>query len=287
MNTIDTTEIVKLYQSGLSSLQTATRLKTTKRLVLCRLSKAGIKCRPLSQALRKFNIDDDFFECIDSEIKAYWLGFLLADGNISYTGRYNKSNVLRCTLKREDKGHLQKLMAAINTNKPVKDIIAINRKTGKKHLASFARISCTKLCHDLNKLGWQPFKRNGVTTILDNIPDHMKRHTVRGLIDGDGWISQNRIQNRWTIGYCDLFATVVQWVKDWLSIGGTRVFCTKNNKAFRISYHGTNQINHIVRLLYCNCTIALDRKLMLANAAVALPHNSKIGNRDIAIDKVF
>ena len=31
---------------------------------------------------RKYHCDDGYFDLIDSEAKAYWLGFLAADGNI-------------------------------------------------------------------------------------------------------------------------------------------------------------------------------------------------------------
>ena len=33
---------------------------------------------------RKIDIDDTLFESIDNPFKAYWLGFLYADGNITY-----------------------------------------------------------------------------------------------------------------------------------------------------------------------------------------------------------
>lgn len=35
-------------------------------------------------ASRKHHFNENYFKCIDSEDKAYWLGFLYADGNVSW-----------------------------------------------------------------------------------------------------------------------------------------------------------------------------------------------------------
>ena len=42
------------------------------------------------EILRKYNVNHDFFESINTEERAYWLGFISADGCISE--RYNYKN---------------------------------------------------------------------------------------------------------------------------------------------------------------------------------------------------
>lgn len=52
----------------------------------------------------------NIFETIDTEEKAYWLGFLYADG---YVSKYNQIEV---ALSLEDEEHLHKLKRFVNTN---------------------------------------------------------------------------------------------------------------------------------------------------------------------------
>ena len=53
-----------------------------------------------------YKYNENFFEKIDSPRKAYWLGFLYADGCIL---DQRKSKILEITLSKNDKNHLQKL----------------------------------------------------------------------------------------------------------------------------------------------------------------------------------
>lgn len=52
--------------------------------------------------IRKYNVNDDFFKNIDSEIKAYLLGFFLADGTYGLGARCTKSYRFQVTLQEED-----------------------------------------------------------------------------------------------------------------------------------------------------------------------------------------
>lgn len=49
---------------------------------------------------RKYYCNFDFFECIDTEEKAYWLGFLYADG---YIIKHNYNNIVGLNLKVSDR----------------------------------------------------------------------------------------------------------------------------------------------------------------------------------------
>ena len=54
---------------------------------------------------RKYSLNEDYFKKIDTETKAYWLGFLYADGQISADSRYS----LRLALSKKDYNHIVKL----------------------------------------------------------------------------------------------------------------------------------------------------------------------------------
>ena len=57
---------------------------------------------------RKYALNEAFFEIIDSEEKAYWLGFIAADGCV-----YRRTLSINLNIK--DKAHLEKLIAILNS----------------------------------------------------------------------------------------------------------------------------------------------------------------------------
>ena len=80
------------------------------------LRKAGVEVLSLQQLKQlEYPRNSNFFELIDTPTKAYWLGFLYADGYIA------KDNTIRINLKKDDEQHLKKFMQAIEyTNGKIK-----------------------------------------------------------------------------------------------------------------------------------------------------------------------
>lgn len=96
-------KIIELRESGLGVTEIGRRLGLSRDSVSKNLKKMGydVSRNPMHK---------DIFHKIDSEEKAYWLGFLYADGYIS------KYNQIEVSLGLEDKEHLLKLKKFINTN---------------------------------------------------------------------------------------------------------------------------------------------------------------------------
>src|SRR5690606_11965662 len=119
---------------------------------------------------RKYNVNDDFFDLIDTEEKAYWLGFLSADGCIT------RGNILKVRLAKYDENHLSKFLKSLKSdNKIYRDKNSVE-----------IQISSQKLCDDLTRIG---ITRNKSLTIKPiNLPTEIYRHYWRGIFDGDGSI---------------------------------------------------------------------------------------------------
>ena len=66
---------------------------------------------------KKFKVNDDYFEIIDTEEKAYWLGFLYADGCVARKGNYYNIKIDQALYDYE---HVLKFKEAINSTYPVK-----------------------------------------------------------------------------------------------------------------------------------------------------------------------
>jgi hypothetical protein len=123
------------------------------------------------------NFNDDYFETIDTEDKAYFLGLLFADGNI-YTAR----NRVQITLANEDAYILQTFAKAIGyTGK-----MYIDREKYSKLI-----LPSKKMCEDLTKLGCTPNK-SLTLEFPTEVPNELLHHFIRGYFDGDGHISKNK-----------------------------------------------------------------------------------------------
>ena len=78
------------------------------------LRRHGYKAKSQSDLQRKYNIDEAFFDVIDTEEKAYFLGLLYADG-CNATNR----NAVILSLKEDDKEILEKLNSLLQPKKPL------------------------------------------------------------------------------------------------------------------------------------------------------------------------
>ena len=84
------------------------------------LTEEGILRPKLTHTFNK-----DYFEEIDTEEKAYWLGFIYADGSINPS-----KNGLEISLKYSDKTHLQKFKKSIKYSR---DIVT-GKQIGRAHV---------------------------------------------------------------------------------------------------------------------------------------------------------
>lgn len=135
----------------------------------------------------------NYFDCIDTEEKAYWLGFIYADGYISkpermYKGKIKRGNYkFEISLKADDVLHLEKFKTAIEYDKDIKisktNFIRSNR----------CRISFNNkhFWNTLNDYGCTPVKSLNLKFPNDDIFKNKKliKHFIRGYIDGDGSIA--------------------------------------------------------------------------------------------------
>ena len=98
---------------------------------------------------RKYTINEDYFSIIDTEEKAYWLGFLYADG----TNGGDKSSTIAIALQRGDIEHLEKFNSAINSNRPIREIESLKPNGLEMSLQAKVDVYSRKMCRDLTRLG--------------------------------------------------------------------------------------------------------------------------------------
>ena len=147
----------------------------------------------------KFSYDRYYFYDIDSAAKAYWLGFITADGYVN-----EDRNFLQINLGWKDHDHLEKFIRAIQGDMEIKTVIhnitknkiaslTINGKEMVKGLVANG-VRQGKSCHE------QPPTR---------VPDVFIPDYIRGLWDGDGHIGKRKIDLRSSFPMCS-------WVQNYL-----------------------------------------------------------------------
>lgn len=132
--------------------------------------------------IRQYKFDQFYFHDIDTPEKAYWLGFITADGFITKDG-YG----LRIKLGWRDNQHLNKFIKCIK-GKSLKVKKQIHTITG--NFIALLELNSRTMVEDLNALS--VFNCKSGHEIFALPYDHPYiRDYIRGIWDGDGWISKN------------------------------------------------------------------------------------------------
>lgn len=150
-------------------------------------------CHKLGLTRTKKTCIRDFFNVIDTEEKAYWLGFIFADGYISYSEKNMKKGQLATTyctgikLQWSDREHLKKFNKSISGNyKVFKETSHPDGFRQKITEAAKILVYSQQMYNDLNKY----FDRDKTYTAkFPDIQDDLMRHFIRGYFDGDGCLS--------------------------------------------------------------------------------------------------
>jgi len=201
---------------------------------------------------RTYTLDETFFESIDTEAKAYWLGFAYADGGVRQMQAGNW--IFRVELQRSDEGHLHKLRTALQSNAPVKP------SQHGEDAAAYIDICSLTLCQDLIRHGCVPDKTYvGLST--PTLPPELYRHFYRGLTDGDGGLRPWEKNHNWifdTVGDPELMHDYQDWLVANAGVAKTALIFKRITAT--VQYTGGTQIERIARLLYDDATVFLDRK---------------------------
>lgn len=130
---------------------------------------------------RKYYFNEKYFDTIDNEHKAYWLGFIYADGSHN-TNRYS----LTITLQPRDGYFLELFLKDIECTRPLS--YAYNKKYDR--LYPTAHVQHPYLSSALINKGVDSDKSFKIRFPSDDIvPLNLKRHFIRGYFDGDGCLS--------------------------------------------------------------------------------------------------
>ena len=220
------------------------------------LKESNVQLSDVSSARRKYEINEHYFDIIDTPNKAYCLGIWYADGCVSST-----NNGIYLNLQDTDKSLLEQINKELNNTKPLKYVEKSKENSNWKDIYGIVIYSKT-MKEALIKNGVLP-RKSLIIQYPTFLPDELQNHFIRGVFDGDGSIFTLNT------GYTGI------------SIVGTRMICEGIRDAVEkiIDIHGyvydcscDNNVTCVFRLytkkdiikfldwLYKDSTIYMERK---------------------------
>jgi len=148
----------------------------------------GVRKKKTGEIYSFHNYDERYFEKIDTEGKAYFLGLLATDGNIS-----PRLTAARIALKEEDCLILEKFRNELGPGAPelrTKIPTIRGKKASPQKVLALSRVALVK---DLMKLGILPNKSQTLE-ITATLQEHLIPHFLRGAWDGDGSVTERRFK---------------------------------------------------------------------------------------------
>lgn len=181
--------ICQLYKNGVSLRKISILTKHSRTSITKMLEEGQIKTIK-GNHYRYYTFDYDYFEKIDNANKAYWLGFLYADGCIIEPTKYGEPE-FKLALGKIDEEILLYYKHDLKSTYPIRYDYSKHRKNNKHQIQSICSYRSAKTVSDLIDKGCVPRK----SLILDfpnekQVPKQFIYHFIRGYFDGDGSISK-------------------------------------------------------------------------------------------------
>lgn len=223
----------------------------------------GCSYGTIKNLLNKYNIDsrgnkqgyprnEFIFSKIDTPEKAYWLGFLYADGCV----RTNNEISINIT-DYEHVKKFQKFLGAINHKiVETKD----KRWNNAKPLYRFA-VKDKQISKDLIKWGCVPNKTLLIEKI-PNIPRDYISHFIRGYFDGDGSLYYLKGTSNYRISFVSGAEKFLQDIQKELEVSNLTLSHAIDTNTYQLQISGKHRLIKILNYLYSDSTEStrLDRK---------------------------
>lgn len=203
---------------------------------------------------KKYLFDENYFENIDTEEKAYWLGFLYADG-------YIQNDINACqfrvtlALQQNDADHIKKFAECLSSNHP---IIDVHRKVkNKEYVAKQISIYSHKMVDDLYRAGCV----QGKSLILKppTLENDMVKHFIRGYFDGDGSIYYDIKRDRYVFSVLST-NDVLLWICKEIGVSAHIRNAKKDSLCKELRVNKKSDLIMIYNVIFKDANIYLQRK---------------------------
>lgn len=205
----------------------------------------------------------NFFKSLDNNLALYWFGFLCADGSIC------KKKYVEINLQTRDWEHLEMFGKHLEYTKPIKETEHYIKERGKWYKSANLLFGCVEAVRDLRNLGLPEIKNGDFSplTLLDN---EQFRTFLLGYFDGDGSIYNVKPKNKpncWRWYICGPHRHILEYMLARCPVV-KRHNAVWSGTVWRVQYGGNQIVPKIVRWLYNEQDVFLDRKRKLSLKAM-------------------
>lgn len=232
----------------------------------------------IRKSTSRYRFNKNIFDVIDSEEKAYWLGFIWCDGYNAKRCRNGTTNnyEFKLELAKIDINHLVKFKHFLNSNHDIKTYKYKTSFCKNDEFTETARIllSNTEFGRMLdNKFGLIA-NRFDASKVIKSIPNRLYRHFIRGILDADGSIvlssvseSNGRKYKKVTVNF-STYGQLVEFINNTLASDGVANCKSKEYKRHEdrdgecvcLKFCGNINAVRILDWIYKDSSIYLDRK---------------------------
>lgn len=271
-------EICKLYLTNKYSWASLWRLYWVKNtVILYLLHKRWIKIVTNMLYNKKYTINENYFDNIDCEEKAYILWLLYSDW-------YNNTDTYRISLvlRDKDKYMLDKINNLLQSTRK----LYLYKKQWNCSDVYDLCINNKHMSQTLNKLWMHKAKTYTLTPQLW-LDNELIRHFIRWYWDGDGYIHKPIWSHwccsvTWTECMCIWIMNNI-WVNWYLYARSPE----NNNNIRTLNIHWNNHMKIVCKYLYWNCSIYLKRKKDAADYRIGYKKETRKCTKEWCNEKHF
>ncbi len=264
--------MIKDYLAGDTCEQVANRYGVKKCSAWEFLKRRGLT-RPSSQMNRRYALNENAFDFPLTPEAEYWVGWMMSDGYVS--PKKDGATTVGTNISAKDIGHVRKFAKFLGTNQPV---FAMQPKKYEGSHNSGQQVQFQvrswRLSENLIRYGVVPRKsmiavaKNGIAESAD---------FWRGTIDGDGtvYLATQRHATRQAcrvpyISLCGASRRLIEQFSDYCRMiaPGCTAYVEHGKSVFNVRVGGRFAIL-LIRHLYGNGRVSLDRKQLIANDIIA------------------
>lgn len=254
--------LCKEYEVNKNAKEIATREGIPLQTMYYYIRKLGYK-----QSKRLHDLNEDYFKIINTQNKAYILGFLMADGCVCKSEPSKSSpDRLIINISIKDKNILEFIKKELECSYQIREYTPAESTYSNNMMCSLT-INSMKLCSDLIKHGVIPNKTGKET--FPKLPKKLKRHFIRGFLDGDGWITTANKNTTTSIGFIsnyEMLLSLKNEIANEVYIYGSSPIKEdyrenkKNKNIYTLQYSHKDDVRQLKQFLYKNANFYLERK---------------------------
>lgn len=205
---------------------------------------------------RLHKVNDYYFEKINTEDRAYFLGFLMADGCVFKIKDCINSYIVQIKLNIRDKNILDKFVEYLQTTYKV--LVYRNEEyTNGRYCVLTLR--STRMAKDLIRHGCVE-RKSLKLKFPKTVPNKLIHHFIRGYFDGDGCVSFGQNKKRFNIvGTFNVLNNIQKILITMANLNKTKI-ANAGSFSFRLEYGGNKNVANFYNFLYKDAKLFLSRK---------------------------